>query len=149
MEEAKDWASGNYLRTFFVMLLLSNSISRPGVFWTATKNILMEDILHHQRQITNIPNLELDQKELEKICLSHIENLLQTNGSSLKYFDDMPNVEENYLSSLNNRLLLKELSYDRTVVVELVENGDGGRGLCDGCEKTVKVQKNKKKKMKK
>ncbi|KAK1410458.1 hypothetical protein QVD17_36995 [Tagetes erecta] len=58
-------------------------------------------------------DLELDQKELEKICLSHIENLLQTNGSSLKYFDDMPNVEENYLSSLNNRLLLKELSYDR------------------------------------
>lgn len=58
----------------------------------------------------------LQEKELENICLSHIESLLQSNGSTLRNFDDMPNAEENYLSSLNNRLLMKELSYDRVAL---------------------------------
>ncbi|KAK1423926.1 hypothetical protein QVD17_19237 [Tagetes erecta] len=116
MQEATEWSTGNYLRTFFVMLLLSNSISRPGLFWTTTKHLLIEDILSQQRKITNIPNLRLDNKELENICLSHIEQLLQNNGSSLKNFDDMPTVEQHYMSSLTNRLLIKELSYDRVAL---------------------------------
>ena len=36
------------------MLLLSNSISRPSVFWSETKSLLCEDILYQQRKITGI-----------------------------------------------------------------------------------------------
>lgn len=56
IKEASTWASGNFLRTFFVMLLLSDSISRPFVLWTTTNDLLMEDILYQQRKIMNIPS---------------------------------------------------------------------------------------------
>ncbi|XP_035838029.1 uncharacterized protein LOC110900470 [Helianthus annuus] len=110
VKEASTWSTGDFLRTFFVMLLLSNSISRPGVFWSETKSLLCEDILYQQRKITD---LDLQQEELENICLSEIEKLLLTNGSTVRNFDDMPSIPDNYVSSLNNRLIMKELSYDR------------------------------------
>ncbi|XP_022041126.1 ATP-dependent DNA helicase PIF1-like [Helianthus annuus] len=130
------------------MLLLSNSISHPGVFWSETKSLLCEDILYQQRKITSIADLDLQQEELENICLSEIEKLLLTNGSTVRNFDDMPSVPDNYVSSLNNRLIMKELSYDRLalqrehdgyvkcltaeqeriykIVMEATEKGDGG-----------------------
>ncbi|XP_022004032.1 uncharacterized protein LOC110901515 [Helianthus annuus] len=92
--------------------------------------------------------LDLQQEELENICLSEIEKLLLTNGSTMRNFDDMPSVPDNYVSSSNNRLIMKELSYDRLalqrehdgyvkcltaeqeriykIVMEAIEKGDGG-----------------------
>ncbi|XP_022014733.1 uncharacterized protein LOC110914235 [Helianthus annuus] len=148
VKEASTWSTGDFLRTFFVMLLLSNSISRPGVFWSETKSLLYEDILYQQRKITGIAGLDLQQEELENICLSEIEKLLLTNGSTMRNFDDMPSVPDNYVSSSNNRLIMKELSYDRLalqrehdryvkcltaeqekiykIVMEAIEKGYGG-----------------------
>ncbi|XP_035838073.1 uncharacterized protein LOC110900753 [Helianthus annuus] len=122
VKEASTWSTGDFLRTFFVMLLLSNSISRP--------------------------DLDLQQEELENICLSEIEKLLLTNGSTVRNFDDMPSVSDNCVSSSNNRLIMRELSYDRLalqrehdryvkcltaeqeriykIVMEAIEKGDGG-----------------------
>ncbi|XP_035838895.1 uncharacterized protein LOC110906904 [Helianthus annuus] len=181
VKEASTWSTGDFLRTFFVMLLLSNSISRPGVFWSEMKSLLCEDILYQQRKITGIVgnviillklytttlklcnssvigkklilfstfvlNLDLQQEELENICLSEIEKLLLTNGSTVRNFDDMPSVPDNCVSSSNNRLTMKELSYDRLalqrehdgfvkcltaelekiykIVMEAIEKGDG------------------------
>ncbi|XP_022032408.1 uncharacterized protein LOC110933497 [Helianthus annuus] len=144
VKEASTWSTGDFLRTFFIMLLLSNSISRPGVFWSETKSLLCEDILYQQRKITGIAGNE----ELENICLSEIEKLLLTNGSTVRNFDDMPSVPDNYVSSSNNRLIMKELSYDRLafqrehdryvkcltaeqekiykIIMEAIEKGDGG-----------------------
>ncbi|XP_021992205.1 uncharacterized protein LOC110889021 [Helianthus annuus] len=122
VKEASTWSTGDFLRTFFVMLFLSNSISRP--------------------------DLDLQREELENICLSEIEKLLLTNGSTVRNFDDMPSVPDNYVSSSNNLLIMKELSYDRLalqrehdrylkcltaeqeriykIVMEAIEKGDGG-----------------------
>ncbi|XP_021974961.1 uncharacterized protein LOC110870070 [Helianthus annuus] len=147
VKEASTWSTGDFLRTFLVMLLLSNSISRPGVFWLETKSLLCEDILYQQRKITGIADLDL-QHELENICLSEIEKLLLTNGSTVRNFDDMLSVLENYVSLSDNRLIMKELSYDRLalqrehdhyvkcltaeqeriykIVMEAIEKGDGG-----------------------
>ncbi|XP_021995675.1 uncharacterized protein LOC110892839 [Helianthus annuus] len=148
VKEASTWSTRDFLRTFFVMLLLSNSISHPGVFWSETKSLLCEDILYQQRKITGIADLDLQQEEPENICLSEIEKLLLTNGSTVINFDDMPSVSDNYVSSSNNRLIMKELSYDRLalqrehgryvkcltaeqeriykIVMEAIEKGDGG-----------------------
>ncbi|XP_022014122.1 ATP-dependent DNA helicase PIF1-like [Helianthus annuus] len=79
---------------------------------------------------------------------AEIEKLLLTNGSTVRNFDDMPSVPDNYISSSNNRLIMKELSYDRLalqrehdryvkcltaeqeriykIVMEVIEKGDGG-----------------------
>ncbi|KAJ0468998.1 putative DNA helicase Pif1, P-loop containing nucleoside triphosphate hydrolase [Helianthus annuus] len=113
MKEASTWATSDFLRTFFVMLLMSNSINRPGHFWTQTKSLLCEDILYQQRRVTGIPDLVLLEEETENICLSHIEKLLLAYGSTLSSFSDMPNVPDNYISALNNQMIMKELSYDR------------------------------------
>ncbi|XP_021991336.1 uncharacterized protein LOC110888104 [Helianthus annuus] len=148
VKEASTWSTEDFLWTFFVTLLLSNSISRPGDFWSETKSLLCEDILYQQRKITGIADLDLQQEELENICLSEIEKLLLTNGSTVRNFDDMPSVPDNYVSSSNNRLIMKELSYDRLalqrehdryvkcltaepekiykIVMEAIEKGDGG-----------------------
>ncbi|XP_035831967.1 uncharacterized protein LOC118481008 [Helianthus annuus] len=148
VKEASTWSTGDFLRTFFVMLLLSNSISHPGDFWSETKSLLCEDILYQQRKIIGIADLDLQQEELENIYLSEIEKLLLTNGSTVRNFDDMPSVPDNYVSSSNNRLIMKELSYDRLalqrehdryvkcltaeqekiykIVMEAIEKGDGG-----------------------
>ncbi|XP_022014748.1 ATP-dependent DNA helicase PIF2-like [Helianthus annuus] len=112
------------------------------------KSMLCEDILYQQRKITGIADLDLQQEELENICLSEIEKLLLTNGSTVRNFDDMPSVPNNYVSSSNNRLIMKELSYERLalqsehdryvkcltaeqeriykIVMEAIEKGDGG-----------------------
>ncbi|XP_022023735.1 ATP-dependent DNA helicase pif1-like [Helianthus annuus] len=114
--EASTWATSDFLRTFFVMLLMSNSISRPGNFWMETKSLLCEDILYQQRRITGIPDLVLPEEEIENICLSHIEKLLLGYGSMLSNFSDMLNVPNNYTSALNNQLIMNELSYDRAIL---------------------------------
>ncbi|XP_022031323.1 uncharacterized protein LOC110932284 [Helianthus annuus] len=114
--EASAWSTSDFLRTFFVMLLMSNTISRPGHFWTQTKSLLCEDILYQQRRITGILDLVLLEEEIENICLSHIEKLLLAYGSTLGNFSDMPNVPENYISALNNQMIMKELSYDRATL---------------------------------
>ncbi|XP_022025052.1 uncharacterized protein LOC110925406 [Helianthus annuus] len=116
MREASTWSSSDFLRTLFVTLLLSNSISRPGYFWTETKSLLCEDIIYQQRKITGIPDLDIQEKEVENICLSHIQKLLLSYGSTLSNFDDMPNLPDNYISALNNRLIMKELCYDRATL---------------------------------
>ncbi|XP_021974539.1 uncharacterized protein LOC110869606 [Helianthus annuus] len=150
IKEASTWSTGDFLRTFFVMLLLSNSISRPGVFWSETKSLLCEDILYQQRKITVIAgNVWIFNKKNLKISVYlKIEKLLLTNGSTVRNFDDMPSVPDNYVSSSNNRLIMKELSYDRLalqrehdgyvkcltaeqeriykIVMEAIEKGDGG-----------------------
>ncbi|XP_021994041.1 uncharacterized protein LOC110890722 [Helianthus annuus] len=150
VKEASTWSTGDFLRTFFVMLLLSNSISRPGVFGSETKSLLCEDILYQQRKITDIAgNIWIfNKKNLKIYVYLKIEKLLLINGSTVRNFYDMPSVPNNYVSSSNNRLIMKELSYDRLalqrehdgyvkcltaeqeriykIVMEVIEKGDGG-----------------------
>ncbi|XP_022000182.1 ATP-dependent DNA helicase PIF3-like [Helianthus annuus] len=117
IKEASTWSTGDFLRTFFVMLLLSNSISRPGVFWTETKSLLCEDILYQQRKITSIADLDLQQEELENICISEIEKLLLTNGSTTSSSKE----HDAYVKCLTAE---QERIYK--IVMEAIEKGDGG-----------------------
>jgi ATP-dependent DNA helicase PIF1 len=57
--------------------------------------------------------LELQEQELQNLCLSYIEQLLLSNGSTLKNFPEMPFPGNDYVSSLNNRLIRNELLYDQ------------------------------------
>ncbi|XP_022014140.1 uncharacterized protein LOC110913626 [Helianthus annuus] len=83
VKEASTWSTGDFLRTFFVI----------------NEFLLCEDILYQQRKITGIADLDLQQEELENICLSEIEKLLLTNGSTEKIYK---------------------------IVMEAIEKGDGG-----------------------
>nr|XP_043639442.1 uncharacterized protein LOC122610526 [Erigeron canadensis] len=111
--EASAWASASYLRTFFVQLLLSSSVSSPNELWSKTYQLLCKDIQHRQRILLNCPGLQLQEEDLKNLCLSYIEELLLSNGSTLRNFPEMPFPNTHGVSALNNRLIRNELLYDK------------------------------------
>ncbi|GJS11817.1 hypothetical protein Tco_0368613 [Tanacetum coccineum] len=48
--EARLWGMGDYLRSFFVMLLMTDSMSRPDVVWQKTWHVMAEDVLNVERK---------------------------------------------------------------------------------------------------
>nr|XP_043630411.1 ATP-dependent DNA helicase PIF1-like [Erigeron canadensis] len=60
--------------------------------------------------------LVLQEDELKNPCLSDIEGLLKSNGSTLRNFPDMPCPDEDYVTCLNNQLIRNELMYDKVAL---------------------------------
>lgn len=58
IREASFWGSAHYLRALFVMLLLSDSLSRPELVWEKTWQFLSDDILHRQRRILGVHGIK-------------------------------------------------------------------------------------------
>ncbi|XP_074305621.1 uncharacterized protein LOC141640840 [Silene latifolia] len=113
INEAADWGSGCYLRRLFATLLLSGSISQPEKVWQETWDKLSDDILHRQRTISRIKDLQLSEHELQNYALAEIEAILQSNGSTLQRFDGMPFPDSLVSIEYGNKLILDELSYDK------------------------------------
>ena len=51
--EASQWGMGDYLRSFFVMLLMTDSMSRPEVVWEKTWHVLAADVESVERKKRN------------------------------------------------------------------------------------------------
>ena len=49
--EASSWASGNYIRRLFVVLLISNNMNRPKYVWQKCWKELSDDVLYRQRRM--------------------------------------------------------------------------------------------------
>ncbi|XP_019170957.1 PREDICTED: uncharacterized protein LOC109166458 [Ipomoea nil] len=113
INEASHWSSGHSLRKLFVILLTSNSISRPESVWNVTWKLLSEDAEFHHRRVAGNPELMLPEESKKNYALMEIEKLLQAYNKSLKDFPPMPLPNLADRSLLSNRLLLEELSYDR------------------------------------
>lgn len=60
--DASQWASGQYLRSLFVMLLLSNNLSRPEHVWAECRHKLSDGILHKQRKSLSYPGMFIVRK---------------------------------------------------------------------------------------
>ncbi|XP_015970211.1 uncharacterized protein LOC107493669 [Arachis duranensis] len=57
-------------------------------------------------------------EELQIFCLIEIEKLLQANGKSLRDFAGMPLPNVNLVSQFSNSMVLRELEYDISVMLE-------------------------------
>ncbi|KAF7841648.1 ATP-dependent DNA helicase PIF1 [Senna tora] len=113
--KASTWGSSSYLRKLFVIMLLSNTLSRPNFVWDKTWKLLYEDILfQHQREL-QITGLHLSDDQLKNDALYEIEKQLRTNCKSLKYYPRMPILEENIVSNMQNKLIMDKLNYDKAV----------------------------------
>lgn len=55
IKEANHWASADYARRLFVILLLSSCLSRPEHVWDKCRTFFVEDILYKQQKILNNP----------------------------------------------------------------------------------------------
>ncbi|GJY18244.1 ATP-dependent DNA helicase RRM3-like protein [Tanacetum coccineum] len=110
--EASFWGMGDYLRSIFVMLIMTDSMSRPEVVWEKTWSVMAADVLNVERIKQGIPDLELSDIQRKNICLAYIECMLRSNNKSLKDIQNMPYPDQEYTMAGYNRLIFDETSYD-------------------------------------
>nr|XP_043612400.1 uncharacterized protein LOC122584252 [Erigeron canadensis] len=84
IKEAARSASGPFMRSLFVMMLLSDCLVDPVVVWQQTSNLLAEDILHREHKVQKRPDMNLTHEQILDVALVDIEKLLQRNNSTLK-----------------------------------------------------------------
>ncbi|XP_075082583.1 uncharacterized protein LOC142161735 [Nicotiana tabacum] len=114
IKEASTWGMPSYLRQLFVMLLLSNSMSRPEIVWQSSWQLLSEDILHEERTLLSNPEAELTDYELKNHCLKKLDRILKGCGKSFNDFSTMPRPyynEEEFDGA--NILINEELRFNR------------------------------------
>ena len=50
---------GDYLRNYFIMLIITDSMSRPEVVWEKTWHLLAEDVEQIERRKRNHPGINV------------------------------------------------------------------------------------------
>ncbi|XP_076893885.1 uncharacterized protein LOC143546014 [Bidens hawaiensis] len=116
IKEVSHSGTGFYIRSLFVTMLTSHSLSRPDVVWNNTWELLSNGILYNQRRMLNSPDLALPDEEIKNLTLCEIEKILLRNANTLKNFETMPFPDYEFVASSNNPLINEELSYDREVL---------------------------------
>ncbi|KAL5146616.1 hypothetical protein HKD37_06G016425 [Glycine soja] len=86
LQEANNWGTAHYLRKLFVKLLFMNTMDRLEYVWQQTWQWMADDIIFNHRK----EGIRLTEKETIHLCLTEIENMLQANRRSLRYFPSMP-----------------------------------------------------------
>ncbi|XP_010445117.1 PREDICTED: ATP-dependent DNA helicase PIF1-like [Camelina sativa] len=115
--EAAQYSFGDYLRNFFAMLLLSDSLARPEHVWLQTWHLLSEDIETKKTQQFNNPELTLTEAQIRNYTLQEIEMILLFNGGTLKDIAHFPQPSREYIDN-SNRLIVDELRYNREFLEE-------------------------------
>ncbi|GJX30627.1 hypothetical protein Tco_0238706 [Tanacetum coccineum] len=109
--KASQWGLGDYLRNYFVMLILSDTMSRPEIVWEKTWHLLAEDVLELERRKQNHPDLQLSDIQRYNICLTYIEDKLLSCSKSLKNIVNMPYPNVEFTMKGYKRLIYDELDY--------------------------------------
>ncbi|CAH9134582.1 unnamed protein product, partial [Cuscuta epithymum] len=117
-KEASFFSSGFYMRILFVILLWTESMSRPESVWQHCWRYMADDIQHTRRRLLQHPELILSDDQLEKLALAELEKLLRGRGKSLRDYPPMPTVTMDSMLSSNDRMIYEELSYDRSAMTE-------------------------------
>ncbi|XP_015943264.1 uncharacterized protein LOC107468471 [Arachis duranensis] len=65
-----------------------------------------------QRALLVVQDLMISEVQIKDIILAKIEDLLQSNGKSLKEYCEMSYPPENLVSILEDRIIMKELNFD-------------------------------------
>ncbi|XP_057733007.1 uncharacterized protein LOC130948306 [Arachis stenosperma] len=87
-------------------------MSRPDFVWQKTWNFLSNDVLYEQRRLLQMEDLIMSEVQIKDIALAKIEDLLKSNGRSLKEYCGMPYPSENLVSSLEDRIIMEKLNFD-------------------------------------
>nr|GEU96464.1 F-box domain-containing protein [Tanacetum cinerariifolium] len=103
------------LRTLLAHILTFHQVSHPIKLRNRTWKRMSEDIPYTSSISLNIPNLHIDDSNLEHYVLYELENCLNHCSKSLADFGlRMP--PERLMYVLKNKLLMEEKNYDRTLL---------------------------------
>nr|GEW01750.1 uncharacterized protein [Tanacetum cinerariifolium] len=109
--EASDWGMRDYLRNYFVMLIISGSMSRPEIVWKKTWHLLAQDVLHLERIKHNHPDLQLTDTQRYNICLTYIKNKLLSCSKRIRNIVNMSYPDSEFTMKGYNCLIYDELDY--------------------------------------
>lgn len=102
LEEAYNiYTDSNMFRNFFCQYLL-NCNPDIGTLWEHFKEKLSEDILHTQRITQNDQNLQFN-NDIFHLCIMKLQVILEADGSSVSYFPDLPQLNNQQIQLLKNR----------------------------------------------
>ncbi|CAH1446995.1 unnamed protein product [Lactuca virosa] len=110
--ETHHWATVSFCGSLFVMLITSDSLSRPHHVFKETYNCLSDDVVHIREQEIGVRVLKLKPKAIFHLTLSYIEKSLLSCGLSLKQIPNMPLPDHKYIQDSCNMLIQDELNYD-------------------------------------
>ncbi|GJV39781.1 ATP-dependent DNA helicase PIF1-like protein [Tanacetum coccineum] len=93
--EASQWGMGNYLRRFFVMLIMTDGMSRPESIYEKTWHVMATNVESIERVKKNALELVLTDEAKKNYRLLYIEHMLLSNNKSLKNIPNMsfPTIE--------------------------------------------------------
>lgn len=103
-------------REFFCQYLL-NCSPEPGLLWQHFKNNLSEDILLKLRRSQNNDQLDFTE-EIHLLGLIEIKKILNSEGSDLKNFPDLPQLTDEQIEnliSIYQNILIPHISHEISV----------------------------------
>ncbi|XP_052625657.1 uncharacterized protein LOC111914445 [Lactuca sativa] len=112
IQETHHWATASFCRSLLVMLITSDSLSRPHHVFKETYNCLSDDVVHVHEQEIGVKGLKLKPEAIYHLPLSYIEKSLLSYGLSLKQIPNMPLPDHKYIQDFCNMLIQDELNYD-------------------------------------
>ncbi|GKD66802.1 uncharacterized protein Tco_1308910 [Tanacetum coccineum] len=122
--EASFWGMIDYLRSIFVMLIMTNSMSRPEAVWEKTWTVLAANVLNVERIKQQKLGLELSDIQRKNIYLTYIECMLRYNNRSLKDIQNMSYPDGEYTMDGYNSLTSEQKDIYSTVI-DAVDNDKG------------------------
>ncbi|XP_016178683.1 uncharacterized protein LOC107621160 [Arachis ipaensis] len=116
INEASSWASPNYIRRLFAMLLMSNNMVRPNMVWEQCWQHCADDTMFDR---THNLGFEHSADEIKSTTLAKIEKLLPPNGRTLEEFTDMP--FPNLVDSIKppDTIFFDELNFNKTKLASI------------------------------
>ncbi|GJX98975.1 DNA helicase, partial [Tanacetum coccineum] len=115
LQEAALTATPAELRTLLAHILAYCEVSNPKRLWERTWKSMSEDIPYVCSISLNLPNLHIEDSDLEDYMLYEFESCLNRCSKSVTDFGlHLP--PEHLMSVLRNKLLMEEKSYDRRLL---------------------------------
>ncbi|GJS91734.1 DNA helicase [Tanacetum coccineum] len=117
MQEAACTATPAELQTLFAHILTFCHVTDPVSLWGRVWKSMSEDLPYTSLISLNIPNLHIDDSQLEDYVLYELEGCLNHCSRSLTNFGlQLP--PEDLMSILRNRLLMEKKSYNRELLAK-------------------------------